>query len=78
MSTFTQRKAIQRYCEIQRTARSEFRSQAREPVVKFPTPPGAPGSDPQPGAWIGSFPFLIGLAVVVGSLVALASQGWLP
>lgn len=81
--TLAQQQAIRRYREVQamgrqRSARSELRAQIREPVVRFPSPPGVPGSEPQPAAWVGSFPFLIGLGVVAGSLFALAMQGWLP
>lgn len=79
--TLAQQQAIRRYREVQnmrRSARSELRSQVRQPVVQFPTPPGVPGGDPQPGAWMGSFPALIGFGVIAGSLLTLAWQGLLP
>jgi len=72
--TIHQRKAIQKYCEVQRSARSEFRSNAN--VVKFECAPGTPGSDKQPASWADSYPFLIVIAVFAGFVLVMRMKGW--
>lgn len=70
-----QRKAIQKYCEVQRSARSEHRSNAN--VVKFDCAPGTPGSEPQPFTWADSIPFLISILVVAILIGYLRVEGLL-
>ena len=60
--------------DIYRTARSEFRANAK--VADFKCPPGAPGSDKQPFAWADSYPFLIVIAVFAGFVWFVRSKGW--
>jgi len=71
--TFNQRRAIQKYCEMQRSARSQFRSDAKN-VYDFKCPPGAPGT-PQRMSWVGSYSFLVMMAVIAGVVAGLRIAG---
>jgi len=73
--TFSQRRAIQKYCEVQRSARSQFRSDAKN-VYDFKCPPGTPGT-PQRMSWVGSYRFLVLMAVVIGIVAGLRVAGML-
>lgn len=75
--TFQQRRALRAYCAVQRTARSEHRSNATGTVVTFPTAPGVPGSEPQPAQLVNSIPFLLVAAIFAGFVLGLRIAGWL-
>jgi hypothetical protein len=65
------REAIPLYTDIQRTARSEFRADARAPMerVELPTAPGEGESESM--SWLDTSPFWISVAIVVCVVVAL-------
>jgi len=72
--TFNQRRAIQKYCEVQRSARSQFRSDAKN-VYDFKCPPGVPGSAPQTLSRLDTRRFWVGLAIVIVIVAGLRVAG---
>lgn len=80
--TFQERRAVQMYQDVPRSARSEFRSGRNEaapfkcsPVVTFPAAPGVPGSAPQTFSRLDTRRFWVGLAVVIGVVAGLRIAG---
>lgn len=71
--TLKQREAIRKYRDLQRTADAEKHSK----IVKFPSPPGVPGSDDQVLGHLDTASFwLVMFAIFLG--VRLAHLwGWL-
>jgi hypothetical protein len=74
--TLGQIRGLERYKELQRTARSEFRSNANN-VVPFRCAPGVPGSQPQTLSWADTKPFWASMALVALAVFAAHCAGWL-
>ena len=73
--TFKQREAIKKYCEVQRSARSEFRANAKMHDFSFAPPKRT--IEYTPFAWADSYPFLIAMATFAGFVWVLRAKGYI-